>query len=125
MYAMDRIGKENTTRSLMDWKTTMFNQRGVKIMKMIWSISRLLLYINIKLRSWEKFEAKGHNMHNHEQFMISQNQLYNSSKWISNVIFPPSSNVFEAHLQEPLSKSIKSRFAMDTLVQNFQYKICN
>jgi len=32
---------------------------------------------------------------------LSQNLLYNFFKWISYVIFPPSSSVLEAHFQEP------------------------
>jgi len=41
--ARDSIGKANTTMSLMDWKIIMFDHKGVKITKVIWSLSILLL----------------------------------------------------------------------------------
>jgi len=49
------------------------------------------------LKSWspKKYEDKGPNMYNPNQFMTSQNLLNNFFKWISNVIF---SHVFKAHL---------------------------
>jgi len=40
-------------------------------------------------------------MHSPNQFIASQNLPYGFFKWISNVIFPPISSVFEAHFQEP------------------------
>jgi len=54
------------------------------------------------LKSWspKKYEDKEPNMHNPNQFMASQNLLYNSFKWISNVIFFLQSSVFETHFQE-------------------------
>jgi len=40
------------------------------------------------LKSWwtKKYELKGPNMHNPNQFMASQNLLYNFFRWNSNVI---------------------------------------
>jgi len=52
-------------------------------------------------------------MHNSNQFIASQNLLYNFLKWISNVIFSPRSSVYEAHFQEP-STLQKVKIAMDT-----------
>jgi len=34
----DYIGKENTTISLVDWKIIMFNYKGDKTLKVIWSL---------------------------------------------------------------------------------------
>jgi len=73
------------------------------------------------LKSWspKKYEVKGPNIHNLNQFMTSQNLLFNLFKQISNVIFSPRSSVFEAHFQEP-STLRKVKIAMDTLVQNLK-----
>jgi len=58
-------------------------------------------------------------MYNPNQFMASQYLLYNSFKWIPNVILPLRSIVFEAHFQEPLRLQ-KLKIAMDPLAQNLE-----
>jgi len=40
------------------WKIIMFDQEGVKSMKVIWSLLILFLHLNIKLRSLRKHEVK-------------------------------------------------------------------
>jgi len=74
---------------------------------------------NLKSQSPKKYDIKGPNAHNPNQFMASQNLPYNFFKWISNVIFSPRSSVFEAHFQEP-STLWKVKIAMDTLAQNHE-----
>jgi len=73
------------------------------------------------LKSWwpKKYEVKGPNMYNPNQFMASQNLLYRFLKWILNVIFSPRSNVFEVHFQE-LSTLQKVKIAMGTLAQKLE-----
>jgi len=56
-------------------------------------------------------------MHNPNQFMASQNLLYNFFKCILNVTFSPRFSVFEVHLQEP-STLQKVKIAMGTIAQN-------
>jgi len=75
------------------------------------------------LKSWspKKYEDKGPNMHNRNQFIASQNLLYDFLKRISNVIFPPRYRVIEAHFQGP-STLQKVKIAMDTLAQNLELK---
>jgi len=74
---------------------------------------------NLKIWSPKKYEVKGPNMHNPNQFMSSQNLLYNFFKQISNMTFSPRSSVFEGHFQEP-STLQKIKTAMDTLAQNLE-----
>jgi len=52
--------KENTTVSLMDWKIIMFDHEGVKIAKVIWSLS--ILFSHVKSKNWspKKYEVKVH-----------------------------------------------------------------
>jgi len=73
------------------------------------------------LKSWspKKYEVRGPNMYNHNQFIAFQILLYNFFKWISNVIFSPRSNVFEAHFQEP-STLWKVKIAIGTFAQNLE-----
>jgi len=51
----------------------MFDHEGVKTVKVIWS---LFLHVKPKKIGPPKYEIKGHNMHNPNQFMASQNLLY-------------------------------------------------
>jgi len=44
----DYMRKENTTISLIDWKIMMFNHEGVKITKVIWSLSILFSHVKTK-----------------------------------------------------------------------------
>jgi len=75
--------KENTTISLMDWKIIMFNHEGVKTMKArVWKwfeVFQSSIHMS-NLKCWlpKKYEGKGPNMHNPNQFMASQNPLYNN-----------------------------------------------
>jgi len=55
--------------------------------------------------------------HNPNQFMVSQNVLYNCL--IEFLIFSPRSSVFEAHFQEP-STLQKVKIVVDTLVQHLE-----
>jgi len=105
---MDHIGKENSIVSLMDWKIIMFDEEGVKIVKVIWSLSIFFLRVKSKLKSWKKYEVEGHNMNiNHNWFKTFQNLFYKFFKWILNVIHPLKSSVFEAHLQKTLIQKNK------------------
>jgi len=76
---------------------------------------------NLKNRSPKKYEIKETNISNPNQFMDSQNLLYNLIKWISNLIFSPRSSIFEAHFhfQEPLTLR-KVKIAVNTLAQNLE-----
>jgi len=58
-------------------------------------------------------------MHSSNQFMASQNLLYKIFKEIFNVIFSPTSRVFEAHFQEPSTLG-KVKVAMDTLALHLE-----
>jgi len=71
------------------------------------------------LKSWspKQYEVKWPNMHNPNQFMASQNLVYNFFEWFSNVIFSSRSSVFEARFQEP-STLWKVEIVMDTIAQN-------
>jgi len=40
-HVRDYMGKENIAISLMDWKIIVFDHKGVKIVKVIWSLSIL------------------------------------------------------------------------------------
>jgi len=51
---MDHISKENTRISLMDWKIIMFDQEGVKIVKVIWSFSIFFLQVKSKIAEINK-----------------------------------------------------------------------
>jgi len=53
---------------------------------------------NLKSWSLKKYEDEGPNIDNPNQFIASQNLLYNFFKWIFYLIFSPRSIVFEAHL---------------------------
>jgi len=77
------------------------------------------------LKSWspKKYENKGPNMHNSNQFMASQNLFYNSFKWISTMIFSPRSSVFEVHFQEPSIVCRKSRLQWTPLHRILNKKI--
>jgi len=61
----------------MDWKIVMFDHKGVKIAKVIWSLLILFLHVKSKKLVTKKYEVKGSNMHNPYWFMASQNLLYN------------------------------------------------
>ncbi len=49
--------------SLMDWKTKIFDQVGVDIVKVIWSLPILFLFVKSKIEAMKKNEIKGYNMH--------------------------------------------------------------
>jgi len=126
----DQIGKENTTISLMDCKIInlyIYQKRKEKkdynvwsrLQKVIWCLS--ILFLHVKSKSWspKKYEVKGLNKYNSNQFMASQNLLYNFFKWISNEIFFQRFSVFETHFQESsILQEIK--ISMDTFVQNLE-----
>jgi len=72
----DHIGKENTTISLVDWKLIMFDHEGVKTAKWFEVFQFFFHMSNLKRLSPKKNKVKGHNVHNPNQFMASQNLLY-------------------------------------------------
>jgi len=118
-HIRDRLGKENTSTLLMDWKIIMFNHEGVQIAKVMWSLWILFSQVKSKKLVTKKYKIKEPNMHNPNQFMASQNLLYNFFKWILNVIFSLRSNVFEARFQEPSTLG-KVKIAMGTLALNLE-----
>jgi len=100
---MDHIGKENTTFSLVDWKILIFNQEGVKIIKVtVWSLSIQFWHLESKIGVIKNMRLKEDNTFNYNWFTYSQNLLYNFFKWISNVIFPSRYSELKAHGDEPL-----------------------
>jgi len=70
----DHMGKENTTILGRDWKVIILD---VKSMKVIWSLSNESFFYmsNLKNGSPKKYEVKGNNMPNPNQFIASQNLL--------------------------------------------------
>jgi len=72
---------------------------------------------NLKNWSTKQYEVEGPSKHNPNQFMASQNVLYNYFKSFFSVIFRLRSNVFEANFQEPLTLR-KVNIAMGTLAQH-------
>jgi len=97
----------------------MFDHDGVKTLK-IFELS----FCMSNMKSWSpvKYKVEGPNKHNLNQFMASQNLLYNFFKWILSVIFSPRSSVFEAHFQEP-STLHKAKIAMVPLHKILNRKI--
>jgi len=71
----DHMGKENTTISLMDWKIIMLDHKGFKLCKCFEVFQFSFYKSNRKNWSPRKYEVKGHNMHNLNQFIASQNLL--------------------------------------------------
>jgi len=77
---------------------------------------------NLKSQSPKENKVEVHNMQNLNQYLASQNVLYNFFKWISDVIFPLRSIVLEAPLKEH-STLLKVKIPMNTLAQNLNRKI--
>jgi len=95
----------------------------LKLQKRFWSLSILFSHVKSKKLVTKKYEDKGTNIHNPNQFMTFhetfQNPLYNFFEWISKVIFPPWSSVFEACFQRPWILQ-KVKIAIDALAQNLK-----
>jgi len=70
------------------------------------------------LESWspKKYEVKGLNMYNSNQFIASQNLLYNFFKGISNVIFSPRYILYLRLIPIALNQLRKFKIAIDTLI---------
>jgi len=111
--------KTQQYHSVIDWNIIMYYHEGVKIVKVIWSLSIFFHMSNFKSWSPKQYEDKKTNMHHPNQFIASQNLFYSFFKWISNVIFSPSSSVFEVLFQGP-STLQKVKIAMDILAQNLE-----
>jgi len=63
-HVRDHMGKENTTISqVMDWNFIMFDHKGVKIVKVIWSLSFFFLHVKLKKPITKKYDVQGHNIH--------------------------------------------------------------
>jgi len=87
----------------------MFDHEGVKTAKVTWSLS--ILFSHVKSKSWslEKYEDKGPNMHNPNQFMTFQNLPCNFSNEFLMWFFLQDLVVFEVLFQEPSILTIDSQ----------------